>query len=366
MRIERATLYHVELPLVRPFVCGFGEVASRGELLVKLESADHAGWGTAPHLPFPTNLPEFMAGGKALLAGCILPAVVGKELSSPRHVAECWGGLRGNNISKSAVEMAAWDLFAVAAGLPLFRYIHSAGNTAEVGASIGIAKEDEVLAAVKRAVQGGYKRVKIKISPGADVEVVKLIRRHCGDIPLMVDCNSSYTLAQADVLKALDGLGLMMIEQPLAYDDIVDHARLQGQLATPICLDESITSAADARKAIELGSCRIINIKPGRVGGIAESLEILALCRRHGLGAWIGGMLESAVGKAALAHVATAEGVSYPSDLTPGSCYLKEDIAPAPLPDRGVITLGDRPGIGVAVDEALLAKYCQEKTVLEA
>jgi O-succinylbenzoate synthase len=215
---------------------------------------------------------------------------------------------------------------------------------------------------VCRAVDEGYKRIKVKIRPGSDVEVVAAIRDRFADLPLMVDANSAYALKDIDALKALDRYDLMMIEQPLGPDDIVDHAKLQQQMETPICLDESILSAEDARKAAQLGSCKVINIKPGRVGGLAESLKILEVCKGHGVGAWVGGMLESGLGRAFLDHLAAQDGISFPGDLTPGSSYLAEDITEGPGVRDGTIVLGDKPGIGLQIKEDVLDRYLRDKT----
>ena len=364
LRIDKVTLYHVELPLKAPFATSFGTVEARCTLLIKLESQGLVGWGSAAHLPAPVYVPEFLEAGKRLLADHILPRVVGRTLASPSDVVDCYSGLRGNNLSKAGIEMAAWDLFAVAAGQPLWRYLGGTSRTAEVGVSIGVKEEGALLAEIAQAVDDGYKRVKIKIRPGADVGIIRAVRDRFSDVPLMVDANSAYSLSDADTLKELDRFGLMMIEQPLAPDDIVDHAKLQQQIETPICLDESILSAEDARKAAELGSCRAVNIKPGRVGGLAESLRILEVCKDRGLDVWVGGMLESGLGRAFLNHLAVQDAITLPGDLTPSRSYLKEDITDAPVPRSGVITLGDDPGVGVEIKQEVLAKYLQEKLAI--
>jgi len=365
MKIDRITLYHVSLPLVRPFVTSFGAIHARDTLVIELQAEGLTGWGTSPFLPLPLYSPEFLSAGKILLAQHILPAVAGKLLDGPGDVLKAFTGIRGNRQSKAGVETAAWDLFAKVNRLPLYKYLGATRNTVETGIGIGIKDEQQLITDIAQAAADGYKRVKIKIRPGNDVEPVKAVRRHWPDLPLMVDANSAYSLADVETFKELDRYGLMMIEQPLADDDLVDHAALQRQLATPICLDESLLSAEHVRKAVELGSCRIVNLKPGRVGGLVESLKILAACKSHGLAAWIGGQLESGIGKAMLAHLATHDAVTLPGDLVPGSTYLRQDIAAAPAPADGVITLADLPGLGVEINRAVLEKHLQDKIVIE-
>ena len=365
MRIETATLYHVSLQLKKPFVTGFGTIASRDILLVKVCSNGLAGWGEGPHLPAPIYLPEFLAGGKDLLSRHILPMIVGQELASPEQVCQCYSHFKGNCISKAAVETAVWDLFAIAQSKCLWKYLGATRNTSQLGASIGIVGEENVLAGIAAVQAAGYRRVKLKIKPGQDLQIVKLVRSCYPDLPLMVDCNSSYSLKDVDIFKALDSFGLLMIEQPFAYDDLIDHAKLQKQIDTPICLDESIRSAEDARKAVELGSCRVINIKPSRVGGIAESLKILSVCQEHGLSAWIGGQLESAVGKAMLGHMACLDGINMPVEVTPPSDYLTEDLAKLQPPVDGILSAGESPGIGIEIDHDILDRCTCSKVVIE-
>jgi len=361
LTIENVTLYHVELPLRSPFTTSFGTVEARGTLLVRLQSGDLCGWGSAAHLPAPVYVPEFLQAGKLLLAEHILPRTVGLPLAAPADIAKCYSGLRGNNLSKAALEMAAWDLFAKANAKPLYEQLGSTRNVAEVGISIGVKQADALLAEIAKSLEDGYKRIKIKIRPGADVSVIQQVRGTFPDVPLMVDANSAYGLSDVDTFRKMDQFGLMMIEQPLAADDIVDHAKLQKQIATPICLDESIFSAQDARKAGEMGSCKVINIKPGRVGGLAESLRILTVCRTYGLDAWVGGMLESGLGRAFLNHLAVQDGVTLPGDLSPSNAYLAEDIADSPPVRKGLIMLGDEPGVGVKVKEDILDKCLKDK-----
>ena len=361
MRIDHITLYQVELPLRHPFEASFGTVHARSSLLVKLESDGLEGWSEAPHLPLPVNLPEFMAGGKALMAEYILPTAVGRAFDHPGEIFDWFTGLKGNEVSRAAVEMAAWDLYARACGLPLNKCLGSSRSTADVGTSIGAKDPARLLEAVAAAIAAGYKRVKVKIGPGCDCSLLDPIRSKYPDLPLMVDANAAYSLADVDTLRGLDALNLMMIEQPLAPDDLIDHARLQRQIATPVCLDESIRSSHGARKAAEAGSCRIINIKPARVGGFAESLKIIETCKAHGMGAWIGGMLESSIGRAALQHLAAAEGITLPSDITGSATYLAEDVADGFAPKDGVVTLPDTPGLGIDVDEDRLARLTTYK-----
>lgn len=361
MKIERITLYQVELPLRRPFEASFGTVHARSSLLVKIESAGLEGWSEVAHLPLPINLPEFMSGGKALLTEHILPSAVGRAFGHPREIAGWFEGLKGNEVSRAAVEMAGWDLYASARGLPLYKCLGASRNTAEAGTSIGVKDPRALLDAVATGIAAGYKRIKIKIAPGSDKALLAPVRQRYPDVPLMADANAAYSLNDADALQRLDELRLMMIEQPLAPDDLIDHARLQKQISTPICLDESIRSADGARKAGEQGSCRIINIKPARVGGLAESLRILEVCKTHGMGAWVGGMLESSVGRSALQHLAAVDGVTLPSDITASDTYLAGNVAKGFAPVDGVVTLPDRPGLGIEIDTDRLKHFTRYK-----
>jgi O-succinylbenzoate synthase len=262
------------------------------------------------------------------------------------------GRVRGNRMAKAAIETACWDLEARRAGVPLWRHLGGVRTEIPCGVSIGIQDSHaQLLEKIERELRDGYQRIKIKIKPGWDREVVEAVRARFPDVRLMVDANSAYTLEDAAMLRALDEYDLLMIEQPLAYDDREDHAKLQKQIRTPVCLDESVRSAEDARKAIEAGACRIINVKLGRVGGHSEAARVEAVCREAGVPVWCGGMLESGIGRAHNIAMATLSGFTLPGDVSASARYWAEDIIePAvTVTPAGTIKVPDGPGIGFEV-----------------
>jgi len=278
-----------------------------------------------------------------------VPLLFTLDLDHPRALFPALSRVRGHEMAKAALEMAVWELHARLEGAPLSRLL--GGGKAEIasGVSIGLQKDTAALLEnVAREVAAGYRRVKIKIKPGADRALVRAVRARFPQVPLMVDANSAYTLADVPLFRELDRERLMMVEQPLAWDDIVDHAALQREITTPICLDESVRSAEDARRALDLGSCRIINIKPGRVGGFASSLAIHDLCRARGVPVWCGGMLESGIGRLANVHLQTLPGFTLPGDTAASARYFEEDLVdpPVTVSREGTIAVPVRPGIG--------------------
>jgi O-succinylbenzoate synthase len=278
--------------------------------------------------------------------------VVGKEVENASEIFDLMKRARGHRMSKSGIETACWDLEAKKFGVPLWRHLGGVNQEIECGVSIGI--QDSVLELfdkIETELAAGYKRIKIKIAPHWDYEVIKAVRERFGDILLMGDANSAYTLADIDKLRSLDEFDLMMLEQPLPYDDIVDHAELQRQLKTPICLDEPIKSPDDARKAIALKSGKIINLKNGRVGGHAQSKKIEEICRLAGMPVWCGGMLESGIGRAHNIAISTLAGYTMPGDVSASKRYWHEDIIEPEVvvSPTGMITAPDGPGIGFEV-----------------
>jgi O-succinylbenzoate synthase len=284
-----------------------------------------------------------------VLRDFLVPAAFALEFEHPRELAPAFARVRGHEMAKAALEMAVWDLFARRAGAPLHRVIGGRGGVVAAGVSVGLQKDvGALVAAVEREVAAGYRRVKIKIKPGADRALVEAVRERFPSLPLMVDANSAYTLADAPVLRGFDAYDLMMIEQPLAWDDIVDHATLQRQVRTPLCLDESIRSADDARRALEIGACGVVNIKAGRVGGFSGSLAVHDVCRARGVPVWCGGMLESGIGRLANVHLQTLPGFTLPGDTSASARYFPEDLIDPPVtvsPD-GTIAVPEDPGIG--------------------
>jgi o-succinylbenzoate synthase len=349
LKIERIEVRELALPLRHPFETSFGRTTGKEFLLVAVSADGITGYGECVADRDPYYLPETNGTVWHVLEEFLIPLAMPLEISHPRVV---WPGLarvRGHEMAKAALEMAVWELWARREGVPLCRVLGGDKSDIEAGVSVGL-QEDEaaLLRKVEAEVGAGYRRIKIKIKPGRDRRLVRALRDRFGPLPLMVDANSAYTLDDVALLRGLDEFGLMMIEQPLAWDDVVDHAALARELRTPICLDESIRSADAARHAIDLGACRIINIKAGRVGGLAASLAIHDLCRARGIPVWCGGMLESGIGRLANVHLQTLSGFSLPGDTSASARYFEEDLVdpPVTVSAGGLIAVPRGPGIG--------------------
>jgi o-succinylbenzoate synthase len=364
MKIERVGARLLSLPLRRPFQTSFGTTTRKEFLLLSVQAEGLTGLGECVADVKPDYLPETNQTAVHVLRDFLVPALKPLDLVRPEDVASAFTHVRGHEMAKAALEMAVWDLFARRAGLPLGRLLGGDASTVPAGVSIGLQDDERALVArVEEEVAAGYRRVKIKIEPGRDVALVEAVRARFPALPLMVDANSAYTLAQADTLAALDAHALTMIEQPLGYDDMVDHAVLQRRLRTPVCLDESVHSAEDARRALDIGACRVINVKAGRVGGFAQSRAIAAHCRARGVPVWCGGMLESGIGRLANVHLQTLPGFTLPGDTSASARYFEEDLIdpPVTVSSDGLITVPQRPGLGhevlwARVDRATLWK----------
>ncbi|HEY9422908.1 MAG TPA: o-succinylbenzoate synthase [Thermoanaerobaculia bacterium] len=357
LRIESLTLREIHLSLKEPFRISSGTQSRRRIVLAELRSADGAvGWGECAAGEFPNYSSETPDTCWHALKEWVAPRVLGRTFAGPHEIQPVLDeNFRGHNMAKAAVEMGAWELTARAEGVSLARKLGGTRDRIQVGISLGIQDSPEALVArVRAALERGYKKVKIKIKPGADVEYVRAAREALGpEAPLMADANNAYSLADTSSLEALDELGLMMIEQPLAWDDLLRHAVLQARLKTPVCLDESITSVDRAADMLALGAGRIINIKPGRVGGFRQSLAIHDLCAEEGIPVWCGGMLESGVGRAHNVALASLPNFTLPGDLSPSERYWERDIVtPEWTMDReGWVDVPvDRPGMGVEPD----------------
>jgi O-succinylbenzoate synthase len=297
----------------------------------------------------PFYLPETLGTVWHLLRDFLVPMAFALDLRDPRELRPALARVRGHEMAKAGLEMAVWDLFARRAGEPLYRLLGGRSGTIAAGVSVGLQKDAGALVEkVAREVAAGYRRIKIKIKPGQDKALVEAVRKRFPAVPLMADANSAYTLEDAPLFRELDAHGLMMVEQPLAWDDIVDHAQLQHQIRTPVCLDESIRSPEDARKALELGACRIVNIKAGRVGGLAASVAVHDLCRARGAPVWCGGMLESGIGRLANVHLQTLPGFTLPGDTSASARYFAEDLIdpPVTVSPEGTIAVPEDPGLG--------------------
>ena len=352
MKIERLELRLVKLPLVHFFETSFGRIDDKHFILVRVDGGGATGYGECVAEQDPYYSSETNDTAWHIIADFIAPRVIGADFAHPRELFPALKAIRGHNMAKAAVEMAAWDLFAKQRGETLARVLGGTRDRIASGVSIGIQPSlGELAAKVERELAAGYRRIKIKIKPGWDLAPVEMLRARFGAIPLMVDANAAYTLADADHLSALDHFDLMMIEQPLDYDDIADHAALQRRLTTPICLDESIKTVGIAREAIAAGACRIINIKPGRVGGFAESIRLHDLCASHGIPVWHGGMLESGIGRAANVHLSTLPNFSLPGDIAASKRYFVPDLIDPPIEVAadGTIGVPAGPGIGVEI-----------------
>lgn len=362
MKIQKVELRIVELPYIHPFETSFGREEKNQEVIVKLQSDDLEGFGECVALDKPYYSYETVKTEWHILEDFIIPYVKNRKFETEEDVQKIFKKIRGHLMAKAGMEEAFWDLFAKEKNVPLSTFLGGTKSRIDSGVSIGIDKMDVLLDKISKKWEEGYKRIKIKIKPGWDVHVVKRIRKEFGDVPLMVDANAAYTLEDINTMKELDTYGLMMIEQPLGYDDLYDHAVLQKELNTPVCLDESIKSVKDAQVALKLGSCRIINIKHGRVGGLLQARKIHDVCLNKNVPVWAGGMLEFGIGRATNVALASLEGFCLPNDISATDRYYKEDITePFTLNEDGTITVPAKAGIGIEIYEDNLEKYTLKK-----
>ncbi len=351
LRIDGADLRLVRLPLLKPFTIATGTMHEKVFPLLTLRCDGLEGYAEAVMDPLPDYLDETIAGSVAFLRDVLLPQIVGKRFANPAALEQLLAPWRGHYMTKAVVEMAFWDLWAKSLRLPLKTLLGGNKDSVDVGVSLGIGPSESTIERVRAHLDAGYKRIKLKIMPGHDVALVAAVRHEFPDAHLTVDANSSYTLADVAVMQALDTFGLDYIEQPLAWDDIHDHAELQARLRTPICLDECIRTAADARKALQTGATRVINIKVGRVGGYQESRRIHDICAAWTYPVWCGGMLESGIGRAHNIHLSTLPNFRKPGDTSSASRYFARDIVNEKLEaHQGSMPVPHGPGIGVTPD----------------
>ncbi len=346
--------------LKNPFQTSFG-VMQEKEFFV-IEAIDHdgnRGYGESVAFRSPWYTEETVKTTEHMLEDFLIPILQKSEIDHPNDVFRLFRPIKRNNMAKASIEGAIWDLYAKQQNIPLAKAIGGEKTTIEVGISIGLQPTiKELLDKIEAALATGYKRIKLKIKPGQDIEMLKEVRQHFPATPIMVDANSAYTLEDVDHLRKLDAFQLMMIEQPLAHDDIVDHAFLQKKIETPICLDESINSLDDAKRAIQLGSCKVINIKIGRVGGIYEAKRIHDYCKEMGVDVWCGGMLEAGIGRAHNIALTTLSNFTLPGDTAGSSNYWYEDIIqPEVIVEQGLIQVPTKPGIGFDVKEESLNRF---------
>jgi o-succinylbenzoate synthase len=352
--IQSIELREIRLPLVHFFETSFGRTTERRIILARLTDANGAeGWGecTAGEGPFYSN--EWTETAWPTLTEFLGPMMLRKEFESAAHAFKVMRPVRGHRMAKATLETACWDLEAKNAGVPLWKHLGGVRSEIACGVSIGIQDTpDALLEKIRKEVDAGYQRIKIKIKPGWDLKIIERVRKEFPDIRLMGDANSAYKPSDVPLFQQLDQFNLMMLEQPLAHDDIFDHSVLQRQIQTPVCLDESICSPEDACHAIELESCRIINIKLGRVGGHAKAKRVEQVARDSEIPVWCGGMLESGIGRAHNIAMSTLAGFTLPSDVSASARYWEEDIIEPPVmvSERGTIKVPDAPGIGFNVN----------------
>ena len=359
MKLDRIELFVVRLPLKRAYETSGSRETHQTHVLARVESEGAVGWGesVAPEQPWYSG--ETPQTVMYALDEVIIPQLLSTELAGPSDVDAAMAWIREHRMAKATVEMAIWDLAAKQQALPLSKLLGGTRDRILCGVAIGIHPSvDALFETIDRELQGGYQRVKLKIKPGADGHVAEAVRNRYPDLAFMLDANSAYRLDDLQLFKRIDAYHPMMIEQPLGYDDIVDHATLQREIATPICLDESIHTADDARKAIEIGATKIINIKPGRVGGHTVAKRVHDVCAEREIPVWCGGMLEFGIGRAHNVHLASLPGFSLPGDVSASERYFETEIIGEPFtvgPD-GTMKVPTGPGIGVTVLEDVIRK----------
>lgn len=352
MRIDRIELRHIKMHLVAPFETSFGASVDEEHVIVRVDGEGITGWGECvaerdPFYSYETTQTEWH-----ILRDYLIPAVVNRELGGIEGAISRGARVRGHQMAKAGLEFALWDWLGKSKGVSLGKLLGGTRERIPVGVSVGLqSSPDELVKKVEGYLGQGYSRIKIKIAPGRDLPMATAVRKAFPKVLLQVDANSAYTLNDVPLFRAIDELDLLLIEQPLGYEDIYDHAKLQSELKTPICLDESIHLADDARAAIELGSCRVINIKPGRVGGYFESIKIHDLCQAHGLPVWHGGMLESGIGRAGNVALASLPNFKLPGDISGSKRYWAQDIVEPEfeVAGDGTMAVPTKPGIGVDI-----------------
>ena len=362
------TLYHLRMPLVSPFETSFGREVDRECVLIALNAEGLTGYGECVATRDPGYNYETAGTAWHILKDFVAPLLLGQDVVDAADFQRRVDGIRGHQLAKAGVEMALWDLLGKRDGISLKEMFAGVRDKVEVGVSIGIQESASALVrTAEEYVAQGYNRLKIKIKPGRDVEDTSAVRKAFPAIRLQVDANSAYSLETAETLKPLDDLDLLLIEQPLFEDDIWDHRKLQAQLKTPVCLDESVVSPRHARYAIEMEACRIINIKPGRVGGLSQGLEIHEMCRAQDMPVWCGGMLETGVGRASNLAIASLPGFTLPGDISASDRYYQRDITNERFrlnPDS-TIDVPTGPGLGITIDEQALGQFTLAKLELK-
>ncbi|MEM7033559.1 MAG: o-succinylbenzoate synthase [Chloroflexota bacterium] len=371
MKIDRIELHQVALPLVHPFRTSFGEQTERHFILASVYADGVVGWCECTAHTRPDYSYEDLTTSWHVIEDYLAPGLIGKEINEPADIFDSPGYkmVRGHNMAKATIENAVWDLLARAQDKPLQAMFGGTKDRIEVGVSIGIQPTLQgLLDRVDSFVEEGYGRIKMKIEPGWELEPLTKVRERHPDIKLMADANSAFRIADADLFNQMESLNLLMIEQPLAHDDIIDHATLQANVTTPICLDESIHGLGDARMAIALKACEIINVKVGRVSGLTEAIQIHDVCAEANIPVWSGGMLETGVGRAINLHMASLPNFTLPSDLSATKRYYHEDIAEPAFelnPEDSTIKVPVGPGSGIEVQQDRLEKNRERHTIIK-
>jgi O-succinylbenzoate synthase len=369
MKIESITLHHISMPLVAPFETSFGRETDRQCVLITLQAEGLTGYGECVATRDPGYNYETAGTAWHILKDFVAPLLLGQDVTTAEDFQRRVEGIRGHHLAKAGVEMALWDLLGKRDGKSLKEMIGGTLEKVEVGVSIGIQESASALVGtVASYLEKGYRRVKIKIKPGREVDETSAVRRAYPDLRLQVDANSAYTLETADALKPLDDLDLLLIEQPLFEDDIWDHRKLQAEFKTPICLDESILSPRHARYALEMEACKIINIKPARVAGLSQGILIHDYCRAQNVPVWCGGMLETGVGRASNLAIASLPGFILPGDISASDRYYQRDITNERfvLNDDSTIDVPNGPGLGITIDEVALKQFTLAELTLKA
>lgn len=363
MKISNITLYHIHIPFKQVIQTSYGQLTHKECVVLILQSEQGLiGLGELTALPHPDYVQAFLAGELLVLQRYLLPLLADKDLT-PQSFMQKAAKIRGHQMAKAAIEMALWDLYAKLQEKSIRAFLPPTLNTAPVGISFGIQSSPQaLLVKVDQAVSKGYQRIKVKIAPDKDCDYLDPVRQKYPNLCLMVDANASYSLAQTDTFKRLDELDLAMIEQPLSASDFVEHAKLQAQLSTPICLDENICQMDDLKTMTALQSGQVINLKLPRVGGLIPALEMLEYSKAHQVKVWIGGMYEAGIARAFHLHFASIKGLDFPSDLSATQHYFEQDVITQEfIVENGGISVPEGVGIGVELDQRALEKFTLNK-----
>lgn len=363
MKIASAELYVIQMPLKDPFLTHLGAVKMREGIIIKLTNSDGAsGFGEGVAFSTPWYTEETVKTSLHMIKDFLIPLLQKNPIKHPEEASLLFSSLRRNNMAKSALETALWDLYAKNQSQPLSKILGGTRSLIASGVVVATDSTTKALQQIDQYLKEGYQRIKLKINPKQDYAFLSEIRRHYPDLSIMADANSAYTLKDIDRIKALDDFNLLMIEQPLSVDDILEHALLQKEIKTPICLDESIVSYEDARKAIEFGSCQVVNIKVGRVGGLFEAKRIHDYCIEKGIPVWCGGMIEFGISRAHNIALASLSGFSIPGDISASNRFWEEDIiTPEVYVENGFVKVPTGPGIGFEINEKRLQEILQSK-----